>query len=336
MPKVSICIPTYNGSRYLEETMNSVLSQTYDDFEVILVDDQSLDNTYSLAKEFSARDQRIHCHRNEKNLGLVENWNKCIGLASGEWIKFAFQDDLLAPDCLELMMRSAKADAKFIVCWRKFFFEDDIDIETKNIYEAMSSLCDLPGVSTEIDRYSLARQVLLSFPRNFIGEPTSTLLHKSLLVKYGMFNNSFSQLCDLEYWIRVGVNEGMTIVPEYLVDFRVHAKATSSINAKERLFRADELDRLLLLHEFAYNPLFNILHDLATSSGNKRNLKKEFAKKAYWVRNFATARKKNGSVNDELSHWNELAEKYPHFEKSFDLLPFQIEGWLRKIFWRFF
>ena len=107
MPKVSICIPTYNGERYIEKTLNSVLLQTYDDFEVIIVDDQSSDNTWEILTQYAAQDGRIHLFKNEHNLGLVGNWNRCIELAQGEWIKFVFQDDIIRNDCLELMMNGA-------------------------------------------------------------------------------------------------------------------------------------------------------------------------------------------------------------------------------------
>ena len=69
MTKVSICIPTYNGNLYLEETLSSVLNQSYSDFEVIIVDDQSTDNTWSIIQEFSRHDHRIKTYKNEKNLG---------------------------------------------------------------------------------------------------------------------------------------------------------------------------------------------------------------------------------------------------------------------------
>ena len=107
-PIVSICIPTYNGAKYLRECLDTVLSQTFTDFEVLLVDDQSSDETLSIAQEYAAKDTRIYVKQNEQNLGLVGNWNCCIELAQGEWIKFVFQDDLIAPECLEKMLAFGK------------------------------------------------------------------------------------------------------------------------------------------------------------------------------------------------------------------------------------
>ncbi|MDO8845976.1 MAG: glycosyltransferase family 2 protein [Methylicorpusculum sp.] len=335
MSKVSICIPTYNGEHYLEETLNAVLNQSYTNFEVIIVDDQSSDNTLEIVKSFSEKDNRINVFQNDKNLGLVGNWNKCIELAKGDWIKFVFQDDIIHPNCLELLMNSTNDNSKFIVCWRNFIFESDTDTKTKEVYESFISLQDVFDSSNNIDKQHFAKTVL-SYSSNFIGEPTSTLIHKSIFLEYGLFNPLFNQLCDLEYWIRVGLNEGVTVVPEYLVDFRVHTQATSFMNSNQKLFRADELDPLLLLHEFTYNPYFSILHETHTIFGNKRNLKKEFAKKAHWVKNRARELQKLEINNNELLSWNELANVYPKLENSIHIMPLKLKGWIKKNFWWFY
>src|SRR3990170_405399 len=87
-PCVSVCIPTYNGGKYIRECIESILVQTYTDFEILIVDDKSFDETIEIAEEFARGDKRIRIVRNRQNLGLVKNWNKCVELAEGEWIKF--------------------------------------------------------------------------------------------------------------------------------------------------------------------------------------------------------------------------------------------------------
>lgn len=96
MFKVSICIPTYNGARYLEACLDSVLSQTYKNIEILVVDDGSTDATLKILGRYVASDQRIRLVRNvvvsnEHNLGLVGNWNHCIELSQDEWIKFVYR-----------------------------------------------------------------------------------------------------------------------------------------------------------------------------------------------------------------------------------------------------
>lgn len=97
----SVVIPAYK-SLYLSETINSILSQTFTDFEVIIVDDCSPFDIRSVVNSFD--DARIHYYRNEKNFGaenVVDNWNKCLALAKGEYIICMGDDDCLLPDCLD-------------------------------------------------------------------------------------------------------------------------------------------------------------------------------------------------------------------------------------------
>src|SRR6185295_8963738 len=112
-PSVSICIPLYNGAKHLNECLTSALAQTHTAFEVVLVDDGSIDDTVAIAERFANTDSRIRLCRNSKNLGLSANWRRCVELAQGEWIKFLFQDDFLTPDCLSRMLEATAEDRRF-------------------------------------------------------------------------------------------------------------------------------------------------------------------------------------------------------------------------------
>ena len=96
-PKISVCIPTYNYAHYISFAVESVLNQQFTDFELIIVDDCSKDNTEEVVSRF-LYDKRVSFEKNERNLGLVGNWNKCLSKARGEYIKFVFADDMLASD----------------------------------------------------------------------------------------------------------------------------------------------------------------------------------------------------------------------------------------------
>src|SRR5688572_129331 len=99
-PRVSILIPTYNYAHVLGEAVESALSQTFEDFELIIVDDQSKDNTDEVVQKYLS-DPRVQYYKNEKNLGLVGNFNKCLEYANGEYIKYLLADDRLHPQNLE-------------------------------------------------------------------------------------------------------------------------------------------------------------------------------------------------------------------------------------------
>lgn len=100
-PKVSILIPAYNREGLIEETVKSALNQNYPDFEIVIVDNCSTDNTYKLLEKLARKNERIKLFQNEKNLGPVKNWQKCLKYAKGEYVKILWSDDLMAEDFLE-------------------------------------------------------------------------------------------------------------------------------------------------------------------------------------------------------------------------------------------
>lgn len=86
-PQVSIGMPVYNGEQFLKDALDSILAQTFDNFELIISDNTSTDNTQEICKAYSAKDQRICYYRNEKNLGAAWNFNRVFELARGEYFK---------------------------------------------------------------------------------------------------------------------------------------------------------------------------------------------------------------------------------------------------------
>jgi len=99
MTLVSVCIPSYNYAQYIGTCIDSVLDQTYQDWELVIVDNHSSDNTAEVVG--SVRDPRIRFFENEQNLGLVRNWNRCVSIASGDYIAVLPADDAFLPRMLE-------------------------------------------------------------------------------------------------------------------------------------------------------------------------------------------------------------------------------------------
>src|SRR3989338_2532313 len=100
-PLFSVILPVYNGERYLRETLESVLRQTYSDWELIIVDDVSTDSTPAIIRETLAKDARIRSIRNEKNINCGPSANRGIEIAKGEWITRIDADDWYRPQYLE-------------------------------------------------------------------------------------------------------------------------------------------------------------------------------------------------------------------------------------------
>jgi len=102
-PKVSVCIPVFNGGEYIEETIHSILLQTFEDYQLIVCDNCSEDDTEEIVRSFD--DSRIVYVRNDKNLGLVGNANRCLDLAGSEFINIFHHDDLMLPENLQKKVR---------------------------------------------------------------------------------------------------------------------------------------------------------------------------------------------------------------------------------------
>lgn len=101
LPKVTVGMPVYNGSRYLSAAIEALLAQTLEEFELIISDNASSDGTMEICRKYAAQDSRIRVHRNEENLGAARNYNLLVDLARGRYFKWASHDDLCAPKFLE-------------------------------------------------------------------------------------------------------------------------------------------------------------------------------------------------------------------------------------------
>jgi len=253
--KVSICIPTYNGASFLCETLESALGQTFGDIELLIVDDKSTDGTLDVARKYAAFDARIKVLCNEARLGLANNWNRCLELASGEWVKFLFQDDHIAPTCIEELYRfGTQAKVGLVVCDRRFIFGSDVSEDFKDFFMQYVTQYSLRRAFQErpvIDEVTFSDYVARDPLHNCIGEPTVALFRRSEGRKIGGFNQYMVQIVDWEFWVRLGVNSGIAHLAEELATFRLHGGGTTIKNKGD--YKASILDKLIIMHELAYN-----------------------------------------------------------------------------------
>jgi glycosyltransferase involved in cell wall biosynthesis len=109
-PKVSVGLPVYNGAAYLAETIDALLAQTYEDFELLISDNASTDATQDICRGYAARDARIHYERQEQNQGPPWNFNRVFQMATGDYFKWAAHDDLCAPTLLTRCVEALDSD----------------------------------------------------------------------------------------------------------------------------------------------------------------------------------------------------------------------------------
>jgi glycosyltransferase involved in cell wall biosynthesis len=115
-PLVSIGLPVYNGERFLTQAVESILSQTYESFELIISDNGSTDRTEAICRKFAARDPRVQYHRVEDNRGAAWNFNRVVELAKGPYFKWVAHDDMIAPSYLEACVRVLEEDPSVVLC----------------------------------------------------------------------------------------------------------------------------------------------------------------------------------------------------------------------------
>lgn len=259
---VSVCIPVYNGEKYLKECICSVLAQSHLNIEILVVDDGSVDSSLRIIRQLQENDQRIRVIVNEKNNGLVGNWKKCIDSARGEWIKFLFQDDIMQPNCVEKMLNICKQfNSKIGICSREFIIEDSASPFLKDYLEGVYKLENVFPEISKLTPYKIVEIAKDKLFQNFIGEPITLLFHKSLMKAYGGFNADLVQLVDYEFALRVCLNTDSIFIPECLVKFRVHSTSASSnqSNTDIKLVKSQFIEPLVMYHEYIFNHLFFML-----------------------------------------------------------------------------
>lgn len=254
-PKISICIPTYNGASYLQEALDSVNAQTFKDFEVIVSDDASKDVTLNIVEKFRSKsDFAVHVFHHEPN-GIGANWNNAIRHANGKYIKFLFQDDVLAPSCLEKMYAILENNKKvgLVASKREFIVNKDKSVETDKWLSTYGDLQHHFSESTSdlvLTKKLFSRKDFLSTPKNKIGEPSIVMFRKSIVNELGFFDESLKQILDYEYWYRILKKYDIYVINESLVKFRLHDLQATSVNSKTKIMDYELYPYLLYKHYF--------------------------------------------------------------------------------------
>jgi glycosyltransferase involved in cell wall biosynthesis len=239
-PLVSVCLPLYNGERFVGDAIKSLLNQTYSNFELIVVDDGSSDNSPAIVQELAKSDSRIKFRKNEVNLGLFQNYNECMRLARGKYIKLFAQDDLLAANILERMVKVLEQNdsVSLISCARTWLDDDGKEIIPATTNE-MKMACPF-----ECDRQFSGKWISAETLRDFVnwlGEPCSMMFRKDQ-VGSG-FDARFFQLGDIDYWYCLLQQGDYFFLNDRLCSFRKHKFSTT---VKNRKTLASLLDWLVL------------------------------------------------------------------------------------------
>lgn len=226
---ISIVIPSYNSEKYIAKTLESVLAQTYRDFEVLVMNDCSQDQTAEIVEAYAMRDSRLHLVNLSGNKGVSHARNKGVQMASGEWISFLDSDDLWEPEKLEKQLALQKyLSTEQRTASPAFFFTGSSFVDENG--EPLPSVLHVPA---HIGFKELLKQNVISC--------SSVLIKRSLLLKYPMpCSDAVHE--DFVTWLSILKNEKMEAygVDEPLLLYRVtpSSRSGNKLKASIMTFRA--------------------------------------------------------------------------------------------------
>jgi len=211
LPLVSVVVPVYNGERYLAESLDSIINQTYPNLEILVMDDASTDRTPGIIETYS---DKVACYRNGANLGQFANVNKGIELAKGAFVCVYHADDIYQPEIVareaQYLMENRTAGAVF--CLDRF-----IDANGK-IYNQLQIPTEVRG-GGPFD-YATILNTLLTYKNVFLVGPTS-MVRRSVYFDVGQYRGEEYRIAaDLEMWARISKSYDIGIIEEHLHDYR--------------------------------------------------------------------------------------------------------------------
>lgn len=212
--KVSVLMPVYNGEKFIADAIGSVLSQTFSNFELVIVNDGSTDDSLKVIESFN--DQRIVYVHNAENTGLANVRNKALGIARGEYIAWLDSDDISLPTRLEKQVRALDANPRLGLCgtWVK----------------------TIGGPSSDVWQYPTESDMLRS--RMLFDDPLAT---SSVMMRFAClrdldvyFDLDYPPAEDYQLWERISRQWELSNIPEILTLYRVHAAQTSVVKVEKQ------------------------------------------------------------------------------------------------------
>jgi glycosyltransferase involved in cell wall biosynthesis len=221
-PKVSICIPTYNRKEYLKETLESIFAQTYQDYEIIVVDDGSTDGTEEMIRKISAP---ITYHWQE-NGGDAAARNKLIQLARGKYISFIDSDDLLFPDAIERLVKVVESEAEDVIAYGSYVRID----QDGSVY----GKCKRKLYSGNITKYLF---------QTIIVHSCGSIFPRKILKDAAFFDTSLNVCSDYDLWLSLSTKYKFVALPNPTFKRRRHSDNLSVVSYQNCLTEFKVLER---------------------------------------------------------------------------------------------
>lgn len=225
-PAISVLLPVYNAERYVHEAVESVLKQTFEDFELIILDDGSTDTSLEILKEFAVKDERVRIISRE-NKGLVPTLNELAAEASGQYLARMDADDICLPERFEKQVAFLENHQGHVLvgCW----------IEAINEKGQPILISKRPTDHDEIDKAHLAG-------KSSISHPTALIVREAFNKTRG-YDNDFIHAEDMDLWLRLAEIGKIANISDVLVKYRLH---DGSISEKAHSIQMKNTKRAVL------------------------------------------------------------------------------------------
>jgi len=249
LPAISVCIPTYNGAKYIAQTIESILNQTFTDFEIIVSDDGSSDKTLEIVGSFN--DPRIVRIDRLSKVGAEANWNNAVATASASLVKLVCQDDLLYPQCLEVevqtMIKSENQDVSFCFHLRDFVTPNSRKLSARRVGYSNLQKYSKTDILTKVVRSG----------GNPIGEPMAVTMRKLSLNSAGKFRGDY--VIDLDMWSKLSDQGSALFIEQHLSAFRISKTSWTSNLKKSHLSSVRTLSKKLQIDSDGAITKFDLL-----------------------------------------------------------------------------
>ena len=213
---VSICIPTYNGEKHLKQTLESVLSQDYENIEIIVADDVSSDLTEEIVKSFD--DSRIKYFKNTKRLGLGENWNNVVSKASGEYIKLLCQDDILFDRAISAQVKALQENPTASCCIGNTTVIDENGKQVMKRFRFKKAKL--------VNGKKFAKKSFIG--RNIYAEPANLMYRQRYFEILGGYDTSLKYTIDWDFAIQLSCLGNVYCIDAPIMSFRVNSTSETS------------------------------------------------------------------------------------------------------------
>jgi glycosyltransferase involved in cell wall biosynthesis len=216
-PTISVLMAVYNGQEYLRAAVDSILAQTFTDFEFIIIDDGSSDQSLSILKEYEAKDKRIRLV-SRPNKGLTKSLNEGIALAKGQYIARMDSDDVAFPERFAVQVKFMQANPAVACAGGQYELIDDADryLTTMNV----------PLDDKRLQELALDGYTSICHP--------CAMMRRSMAQQVGGYCEDFLTTQDLDLWLRLGEIGKLANVPETILKYRLHPESVSEKKAKSQ------------------------------------------------------------------------------------------------------